>query len=131
MRTIESHKVNPANHALTVTVEDAEGVGGASHLYRIAGFNTSTNPSGSFFREHVVSATLLFQNGPIEKAGVNGITHEALIAILCDRLRGFQSGPYANDDNASALESLHMAQKFLQARTLKRMDRGVEGTHTV
>lgn len=72
MRTIESHKVNPANHALTVTVEDAEGVGGASHLYRIAGFNTSTNPSGSFFREHVVSATLLFQNGPIEKAGVNG-----------------------------------------------------------
>jgi len=134
MRTIESHKVNLANHALTITVEDPAGAGGASHLYRIDGFNTATNPSATFFRLHgapAEHATVLFQNGPIGDVGVNGITHEVLIAILCDRLRGFQTGPYAQNDNATALAALEMAALFLQERTKKRVERGVEGTHTV
>jgi hypothetical protein len=34
----------------------------------------------------------LFQNGPIAEVGVNGVTHEVLLAIVADRLRSFQKG---------------------------------------
>jgi hypothetical protein len=47
------------------------------------------------------------------------------------RLRGFQSGPYHSDDNATTLAHINAAQAALQKRTRERMARGVEGTHTV
>ena len=55
----------------------------------------------------------------------------AAIDVLCDRLRGFQAGPYACKANACALTHLEEAQHWLQQRTIERMRRGVEGTHTV
>ena len=130
MRTLEDHKVNPANDVLTVTVMDEPGSGGANHRYEITGFNSETNASESGIddRDRV---SILFQNGPINEAGVNGVTHEALLAILCDRMRGFQSGPYASADNAEALACMEQAQAALQRRTRARMARGVEGTHAV
>jgi len=130
MRTLTDHQVNPANDTLTISVLDEPGSGGANHAYEISGFDTATNPTARD-TGHVSSAFILFQNGPINEVGVNGITHEALLAILCDRMRGFQSGPYASADNAEALEHMRAAQTALQRRTLARMARGVEGTHTV
>lgn len=120
MRTLEGHKVNPANDVLTIEVLDEPGAGGANHLYSISGY---TGKSGAD------SVLVEFQNGPIAEAGVNGVTHEALLSILIDRLQGFQKGPYANDNNATALSHLEDAQTALQARTKERMARGVEGTH--
>ena len=117
LRELHDHKVNPANDTLTITVEDAPGAGGAHHQYRIRG--------------EKVDATIEFQNGPIAHAGVNGLTHEALLAIVCDRLRSFQAGPYACRENAVALTKLEEAQMWLQKRTRDRMARGVEGTHTI
>jgi hypothetical protein len=118
MRTLEGHKVNPANDQLVVTARDAPGLGGASHEYEIK------LPDGSGVR-------LSFQNGPIAESGVNGITQEALLSILIDRLEGFQSGQFANDYNAAALDHLRSAQGCLLDRTRERMTRGVEGTHQV
>jgi hypothetical protein len=117
-RELTVHKVNPANDVLRVSALDGPGPGGASHEYEIA------LPDGSGVR-------LSFQNGPINEAGVNGITHEALLAILMDRLEGFQAGPYACEANASALFHLQTAQAELLSRTRERMARGVEGTHQV
>ena len=77
------------------------------------------------------SVVLRFQNGPIAEVGTNGITHEALLAILIDRLEGFQKGPYAHGYNADALTSLRSAQASLKQRTIDRLARGVEGTHAV
>jgi hypothetical protein len=134
MRELSDHKVNPANDVLTVSVLDEPGSGGACHLYKITGFNSATNPSDPWTAAHgqpAVHAHVLFQNGPINEVGVNGVTHEALLAILCDRLSGFQSGPYHSADNAEALACLEQAQTALQRRTKARMARGVEGTHTV
>ena len=130
MRTIDTHKVNPANDRLTITVMDRPGAGGASHLYLIEGFDTRGNPS-DIGEPHMVAVPILFQNGPIPEAGVNGLTHEALLAIVADRLQSFQSGPYANEFNAAALQHVEAAQAALQARTKSRMARGVEGTHQV
>jgi hypothetical protein len=118
MRQLTEHIINPANDKLIITVLDEPGHGGACHKYQIVGGNSGTT-------------SISFQNGPISEAGigVNGITHEALLAILIDRLRGFQSGAYTCKENDCALTHLEEALHWLQQRTLKRMRRGIEGTH--
>jgi hypothetical protein len=120
MRIIDTHKVNPVNDQLELTVLDEPGIGGACHKYAV----TITDPKAHFFT-HGFS----FQNGPIGEVGVNGLTHEVLIAILIDRLEGFQSGQYACHENRRALDALYEAQLWLHNRTQARIERGVEGTH--
>lgn len=79
--------------------------------------------------ELVVDTEIEFQNGPIKEFGVNGISNESLLAIVIDRLRGFQSGEYACEDNQIALESAEYCLNMLQKRTKDRLSRGVEGTN--
>lgn len=134
MRTIESHKVNPANDVIQIEVTDAPGAGGANHRYELTGFDTSKNPSATDqhgYKSSYSREIILFQNGPIAEVGVNGVTQEVLIAICIDRLECFQAGPYASPDNQTALYHLQKAQEALLNRTRARMSRGVEGTHTV
>lgn len=133
MRFLTDHKVNPANDVLMIAVMDEPGAGGANHRYEITGFDTTNNPSDTSMVEGVKSGyegvEILFQNGPIAECGVNGVTQEALLAIVADRLRSFQAGAYANEYNATALAHVEAAQSSLLARTRERMGRGVEGTH--
>jgi hypothetical protein len=118
LRVLDAHKVNPVNDGIVVGVMDGPGHGGASHEYRI------TLPDGR-------NTFINFQNGPIKEAGVNGLTHEVLLAILVDRLEGFQAGQYACDQNATALGWLRDTLAVLKSRTENRIARGVEGTHEV
>lgn len=129
MRTIIFHSLNPANEAMKVHALDGPGPGGASHVYCIG----LEGPMDALDPRHLIGCRLSFQNGPVKEDGngVNGITHEALLAVLIDRLRGFQSGPYANEFNAGALEYLAKALAILHQRTRDREARGVEGTHKV
>ena len=119
MRNLTCHIVegDAANHQLHVTVMDEPGSGGACHEYEIQGMLGGR------------SCAINFQNGPIKVVGVNGVTHEALLAILIDRLAGFQRGPFASADNGVALAALESALFALQKRTRERIARGVEGTH--
>lgn len=125
MRTLEDFKVNPANDKLVVTVTDEPGAGGANHRYEISGFDVDGAPKGSGY------TVINFQNGPINEAGVNGLTQEVLLSIVCDRLRAFQAGPFSSRENALALTKIEEAQHWLLHRTRARMARGVEGTHKV
>jgi hypothetical protein len=129
-RNLTGHIVNPANDQLAIRVIDERGSGGANHAYMIEGFDNTQNPSDVDDMD-ANQCLVLFQNGPIAEVGVNGVTHEALLAILIDRMEGFQAGPYASPDNAEALTCMQQAQMALQRRTLARMARGVEGTHTI
>lgn len=134
MRELHGHKVNGANEKLKIEVMDEPGQGGACHRYVISGQDHHKNPSWNDWDIEDLAAselTILFQNGPIAEVGVNGITHEAMLAILIDRFEGFQSGKYACEENAAALYHLLCAQTVLQNRTTKRLARGVEGTHEV
>ncbi|RPH88532.1 MAG: hypothetical protein EHM32_01115 [Spirochaetales bacterium] len=72
-----------------------------------------------------------FQNGPLKESGVNGCHNEDLIAIVIDRLNGFQSGDYNCRENALALTKLEEALHWLNHRTAARQVRGVEGTHAI
>jgi len=113
---------------LTIDVRDEPGQGGACHDYLIRGFDATSNPSDGVIQGDK-SARILFQNGPIKEFGTNGVTHETLLAILIDRLRSFQAGPFAGRPNAIALTHLEEALMWLQTRTRERIKRGVEGTH--
>jgi hypothetical protein len=128
MRELTEHRVNPANDRLTIRITDEPGAGGANHRYEVSGFDAATNPSHKA-PEGQTLKVILFQNGPIAEAGVNGLTQEALLAIVADRLRSFQAGPYACRENSLALTKIEEAQHWLHHRTLQRMQRGVEGTH--
>lgn len=143
MRTLTDHIVegDSANHQLTISVLDEPGQGGANHEYSIrlyskfeAGVKVDLHklkdvevlPDGSITGE---TCRVSFQNGPIKEFGVNGITQEALLAIVIDRLRSFQAGPFACEDNHLALVNCQTALLHLQTRTRARIARGVEGTH--
>lgn len=122
MREITTHKINECNEALKIQVLDEPGQGGACHRYVIK-FEVKDGSREAW--------GIGFQNGPIKEVGVNGITHEALLAILIDRLRGFQSGAYACYENEAALMYLEHALAWLHRRTREREARGVEGTHAM
>lgn len=136
MRTITDHVFDGAknvlNSSLRVVALDEPGPGGANHEYRIEVDGILSDLSISF------------QKGPVKENGVNGISNEALLAIVIDRLRGFQfarlpdgsfdeqtKGPYACDGNKIALMCVEMALVELHRRTLFREARGVEGTSAV
>ena len=127
-RQITEHVVNPINDKLWIRVDDEPGQGGANHAYVIGGYDTAEN--GAAEDLHTFTS-IVFQNGPISEFGVNGITHEALLAIVADRLRSFQKGPYSCKANACALTHIEEAMHWLQQRTIERMRRGVEGTNVV
>jgi len=135
-RTIDDHKVNPANDTIQIAVVDEPGAGGANHAYFMTGIEFSRNPSDEVSLAYARAneqegQAIIFQNGPIAESGVNGVTHEVLLAIVADRLRSFQKGPYSCKANACALTHIEEAQHWLQQRTIERMRRGVEGTHTI
>lgn len=115
LRKLEGHKVNPANDLVEVTVMDPPGAGNASHVYDVV------LPNGSI-------TTIKFQNGPIPQKGINGLTQEVLLEIVADRLRSFQAGPFACEENGNALGFVEEAMAVLHDRTKERMAWGVEGT---
>jgi hypothetical protein len=122
MRTLTDHKINGLNEAITITVMDEPGQGGACHEYKMS---LSSEPLP--INRQIQS--VYFQNGPIQENGVNGISQEALTAILIDRLRSFQDGQYACRENSVALTHFETALMWLHKRTRDRMARGVEGTN--
>ena len=121
MREIFDHKSglsNDPSDALIVCATDERGPGNANHEYSIQ------------LKANVpYSAFVKFQEGPLQENEFNGVSNESVLAIVIDRLKGFQAGPFACRENALALTKLEEAQHWLHHRTLARMQRGVEGTH--
>lgn len=91
----------------------ADGTDVVGHQYQLAaGANVST---------------LDFQRGPVKDVGVNGITNEALLAVLIHRMK-YLDGQFGCDENKRAIQHLEEALVNLEVRTARRMVRGVEGT---
>jgi hypothetical protein len=126
-----------SSHVLGLTIEvlDQPGSGGACHIYKIHGPRRNveglpedvTNEDGTH-KTYPDPCCIAFQGGPIAEAGVNGVSNEAILAVLIDRIQGFQSGEFSCRENAVALTHLETAMMWLQKRTRDRMARGVEGT---
>lgn len=125
MRKITTHEVNTLNECIVIEALAEPEASGAHTSYRISG------KKGPLDNHPIPTIDLRFQNGPIKECGANGITHECLLAVLIDRLDGFQHGPFQCQENAIALERLMAARDILKSRTIVRQHRGVEGTHEV
>ena len=118
MRTlVDHHDGHGLNESITIGA-DGPGPGGASHRYTLT------------IGEHRVGF-LQFQEGPRHvPESTPGATEAALLAILIDRLRGFQAGPYACRENAIQLTKLEETLHWARARADARAKRGVLGTYT-
>ncbi|EPR42705.1 hypothetical protein dsx2_2622 [Desulfovibrio sp. X2] len=113
MRTITTHHVHEGDRQPVITALGEVGTGGAEQEYEII----YPGKDGLDEIEHLVFVSL---DHP-------GITNEALLAIVIDRLEGFQAVPFACTENAAALDHARICLGELQARTRHRMMRGVEG----
>lgn len=120
-REITAHKIGNAVSEICVMADERNPANGsASHHYLC-----TWTPQDEAETRTLIS----FQDGPIKEVGVNGITNEVLLAIVLDRLEGFQTSQWACDENREAQASVQHALSVLQLRTVNRMARGVEGTH--
>ena len=67
-----------------------------------------------------------FQKGAVEENGVNGVTNEALLAILVHRTKQL-NGKFPCRENAIAITKMEEALMWFDKRTADRQARGVEG----
>lgn len=92
--------------------------GNASHVYEIQ------------FGGPAESLTIMFQHGPRGGAdSTPGVFEDALLAILQDRMEGFQSGPFACPENQMCLEAIREARDALDRRVANRMAQKVLGVN--
>jgi len=71
-----------------------------------------------------------FQHGPrgVEDSAP-GIFDDDLLAIIEDRMAGFQSGPFACEENQKALVAIREAREALGLRVARRIAQGVLGAN--
>ncbi len=127
MEQIHDHKINPFNDEhVTVTARDAPDplAEGACHEYTIL-IADAANPDLDD------EWSLHFQHGPVKEAGINGITDQALLAIVLHRWRAFQRSKWSNRETALSITKLEEALMWQHKRTLDRVKRNVEGTNEV
>lgn len=106
------------NDLYTIEADDRDpNAGNASHVYEVLDEN------------FIVDAFVLFQHGRRDEPdSLKGILDAALVAILIDRYEGFQSGPFACEENEAVLDHLRAALDLMKARAAKQAARGVLGT---
>lgn len=130
MRHLKDHELRERDQTLIVEAVSETGPGGTCHHYEISSFDTKDNP----YAHRAIprwTTSLVFQHGPVPLNGRNGITQEALLAVVVDRLRCFQAGPFPCAANAQALALVEEALEVLKGRTRDRITRHVEGQDVV
>ena len=76
--------------------------------------------------------TVQFQHGARGIAGSTpGVFDDDLLAIVQDRLEGFQDGPFACQENEDALSAVKAARAHLGVRVARRISQGVLGANAV
>lgn len=111
--------------ALAVVALDQPDSSGACHEYEVLG--PHPDPEAHRHGEQAQLGRVSFQKGSPLAAGYNGVTLEALLTIVADRLAGFEGGPLDCGENKMARNHVLRALEFLHMRTRDRRKRGVEG----
>lgn len=131
MKKLTHHQVNPLNKTIQIEAVGPAASGGAYCHYRIEGIDISKSQANvpEIFNKHQID--VVFHSGEVDKDNpqANGVTHEALLAILIDRLECLQAGPYSCYETSAVLHKLYEASFWLSHRTKIRTAQGVEGLH--
>jgi len=94
--------------------------GGASHYYCVLLTEDGADPAQF--------ASVRFQQGPRNVAtSLVGALDDHILAIVEDRLRGFQDGLFPCEANSEALRHIDAARVALRTRAEERRARGVLG----
>lgn len=129
-RELFDHRVTKLNREnIVVKTADLRGPDGAHHKYVIE----VVKPARTSDETDVIisSCEINFQDGGLQEAGPNGITEQALLAIVLDRLRSFNNGPYGCRENSIQITKIEEAMMWSGKRAADRAARGVEGTRSV
>jgi hypothetical protein len=122
---VRDHEINDfnANH---ITIE-AQGIGDPP--VRGDSYTILVHDRDALVEE----VELNFQRGGLNDLDgrPNGITDEALLAVVLDRLRKFNDSPYRCRQNSLAITKIEEALMWLRDRSEERTRRGVEGTSKV
>ncbi len=106
-------RIHTDNNGIAVSaISDSNGCDVEGHLYQVL--------AGSATKE------ISFQLGPVLESGVNGLTSEALLAILVHRTK-FINKKFPCRENSIAITNMEQALMWLEKRTADRLERGVEG----
>lgn len=73
-----------------------------------------------------ITQRISFQLGPVKEVGVNGLTSEAILAVLIHRTQHMDR-QFPCQENKDALAFLRATQRAFSDRTRDRLIRGVEG----
>lgn len=124
MRTVDDHHDGHGlNESIFICTDDPD-ASGAAHRYDLS---IPAGPDGHVGEVQIIGF-VQFQQGPRNVEGSTpGATEAALLAVLIDRLRGFQSGPYACRENAIQLTKLEECLMWTKQRAHDRAKRGVLG----
>lgn len=102
----------------------------ADHNNLLVQHTSLDNPGHDYLVESkddaFIFAEIFFQEGPVKERGVNGVTSEALLAILIHRTNHLNN-LFPCDENATALAGMKQALEAFESRTMNRISRGVEG----
>ena len=71
---------------------------------------------------------IVYQSGFPKDVGVNGCRVEDVIDVAIDRIREYQAGALACEENAICLKHLHAAHRALDDRIRHRQEQGVLNT---
>lgn len=115
MRTLDTHHDGHGLNESIILITDTPDQSGAAHRYE-------------FYINGGFIGSLQFQKGPRNVEGSTpGVTEAAVLAVLIDRLKGFQAGPYSCRENAIQLTKLEETLHWTKARADERAKRGVLG----
>jgi hypothetical protein len=102
------------------------------HTYELTNFEPS-DPQGQTLK--FIHKEPSFPGSTEYKTVDNGTTNEEVLEMLINRLtylqETHQGGKFKCKENACAITHLQEALHWLEARTKRRMTRGVEGKHVV
>lgn len=122
-RELTDHKISKLNReCINVVTADLRANDNAHHKYKIF-VNKDTDTLGVTVHE----VEIQFQNGGLKDVGPNGITEQALIAIILDRYRSFNGGQFGCLENSMVITKLEEALMWSGKRAADRAQRGVEG----
>jgi hypothetical protein len=128
------HHIPGAVEKVKIVAEGDRGAGGDFVHYRVSNLNLHNHREANNLYgdlRPMDSVDIFFRNGEMApEMEHNGVTIEHLLAISGHRLEMFQTGPFANDNNAKALYHIKEAIAALNERTIERLERGVKGTLT-
>ena len=108
---IDTHHVEGYDYNINIKAVPVERYGLPSYTYQL----TKDYADKSWYQ---YIKELSFQVGDPKVYGVNGVTNEALLAIMIHRLQGFQNNSSTNcSENQEAINHMELAMEALNSRT--------------